>query len=537
MQLHGRQIIAGASVAQGPVTFHGLNPATGETTTPPVHEATAIEVDRALDAADAAFEEYRHLGGGRIASFLETMAEEWMALGDALLDQAHVETALPLARLAGERGRMVNQARMFAALVREGSWVDARIDRADPHRQPTPKPDVRRMLQPIGPVVVFGASNFPFAISVGGGDTVSALAAGCPVVAKAHPGHPGTCELIGRAIVRAAERMGIPAGVFGMVHGRGHEVGLALVRHPLTRVVAFTGSQAGGRALFAAAAARPDPIPVYAEMGSTNPVFVLPGAMEERGVQIAEGYLQSVTLGTGQFCTNPGVLLAVEGPALTAFLDAVAAAAREVVPSTMLNKRIRDAFHGGFERIRDTPGVSVLGQSRAAPDASRSEAACAIFTAGLATLEARPHLWDEVFGPVSLVIVCPGAADLERVARRLHGHLTASIHGTAAEIETHRDLVSALERRVGRIIFNGYPTGIEVCAAMHHGGPHPATTDVHYTSIGTASIDRFVRPVCYQGFPQSALPAELRDDNPRGIWRLVDGLRTSGRGDEARPQP
>lgn len=529
MDLHGCQIIAGRAVAGGTVTFHGRNPATGEETTPPVHEATSVEVDQALRAADAAFEDYRQLGGERIGAFLEAVAGEWMALGDVLLDQARAETALPLSRLTGERARMVNQARTFAALAREGSWVDARIDRADPVRQPAPKPDVRRMLQPIGPVAVFGAGNFPFAISVGGGDTVSALAVGCPVVAKAHPGHPGTCEMLGRAIVAAAEKTGVPAGVFGMVHGRGHEVGLALVRHPLTRVVAFTGSQVGGRALFDAAAARPDPIPVCAEMGSTNPVFVLPGAMAERGANIAEGYVQSVTLGTGQFCTNPGVLLAVEGPSLAAFLDAIAKAAAAVAPSTMLGAATCQAFHGGLERVLRTPGVSVLGQSRIAPDAGRLEAACAILEAALATLEARPHLWDEVFGPASIVIVCPEPADLTRVARRLHGHLTASIHGTAAEIEASRDLVSALERRVGRIVLNGYPTGIEVCAAMHHGGPYPATTDERYTSIGTASIERFVRPVCYQGFPPSALPAELRDDNPRGIWRLVDGERTRGR--------
>ncbi|HOC16813.1 MAG TPA: aldehyde dehydrogenase (NADP(+)) [Vicinamibacterales bacterium] len=525
MTLHGCQIIAGRAVAAGPDTFLGRNPATGEATTPPVHEATSVEVDQALEAADAAFDDYRRLGAERIASFLEAVASEWMALGDDLLAQAHAETALPAARLTGERARMVNQARLFAALAREGSWVDARIDHGDPSRQPVPKPDVRRMLEPIGPVAVFGASNFPFAISVGGGDTVSALAAGCPVVAKAHPGHPGTSELLGRAIVSAAEKSGVPAGVFGMVQGRGHEVGLALVRHPLTRVVAFTGSQAGGRALFDAAAARPDPIPVCAEMGSTNPVFVLPGAMAERGAEIAEGYVQSVTLGTGQFCTNPGVLLAVEGPALVAFLDRVAAAAAAVAPSTMLNEGICRAFHGGLDRVRQTHGVRVLRESHARADRARAEAGCAIFTASLSTLEARPELWDEVFGPSSIVIVCPGADDLERAARRLHGHLTASIHATAAELESNRQLVAALERHVGRIVFNGFPTGIEVCAAMHHGGPWPATTDVRYTSIGTASIERFVRPVCYQGFPQPALPAELQDVNTRGIWRLVDGVR------------
>lgn len=527
MVLNGRQIIAGQSVTRGSKTFLGRNPATGEPTTPPLFEATMDEVDQALRVADDAFEEYRAVGGERIAAFLEAVAAEWMALGDALLEQAHAETALSMARLTSERARTVNQARLFAALAREGSWVDARIDHADPNRQPAPKPDVRRMLEPIGPVVVFGASNFPFAIGVGGSDTVAALAVGCPVVAKAHRGHPGTCEMIGRAIVTAAEKTGVPVGVFGMLHGAGREIGQALARHPLTRAVAFTGSQAAGRALFDTAVSRPDPIQVYAEMGSTNPVFVLPEAMAERGVQIAEGYVQSVTLGTGQFCTNPGVLLAVEGPSLSAFLEAIRRAAEQVAPTTMLTPGICEAFHGGLGRLRGMPGVGVLGESRAAADQNRCQAECAIFSAPLATLEAQPGLWDEVFGPASVVIVCPTVSDLAGVARRLHGHLTATIHGTAREIDAQRDLVRCLERRVGRIVFNGFPTGIEVCSAMHHGGPYPATTDVHYTSIGTASLDRFVRPMCYQGFPQSALPAELRDDNPRGIWRLVDGRRTT----------
>ncbi len=530
MELHGRQIIAGEAVAEGKTTFVGRNPSTGEATTAPVHEATEAEVDRALQAADQAFDAYRGLGGETIAAFLEAVAEEWLGLGDALLEQAHAETALPSARLAGERTRMVSQTRLFAQLVREGSWVEARIDHAAPDRQPLPKPDVRRMLHPIGPVAVFGASNFPFAISVGGGDTVSALAVGCPVVAKAHPGHPGTCEMIGRAIVAAAGKSGVPPGVFGMVHGAGHEVGLALVRHPLTKVVAFTGSQAGGHALFDAAAARPEPIPVYAEMGSTNPVFVLPEAMAARGAEIAAGYVQSVTLGTGQFCTNPGILLGVAGPAFQPFLEAIAASAREVAPATMLNRGTCESFHGGLGRLRKTPGVRLLGESKAPADAGKTEVPCVLFSTDLATLDAQPRLWEEVFGPVSVVISCPTASDLERVARRMRGHLTATIHGTHAELESHGGLVRILERRVGRIVFNGFPTGIEVCAAMHHGGPYPATTDSHYTSIGTASIERFAHPVCYQGFPEEALPPELRDDNPRGIWRLVDGRWTSAAG-------
>lgn len=526
MKLHGKQIIAGETVAAGTQTFLGRNAASGEATTAPVHEATTAEVERALRAAEAAFDDYRGLPAERRAAFLAAVAEEWLALGDALLEQAAAETALPMARLTGERARMVNQARLFAALVREGSWVDARIDRAEPTRQPLPKPDVRRLLQPIGPVVVFGASNFPLAISVGGSDTVAALAVGCPVVAKAHPGHPGTCELVGGAIAAAARRSGIPSGVFSMLQGAGHEVGLALVRHPAARAVAFTGSQQGGRALFDAAARRPEPIPVYAEMGSTNPVFVLPGAMTERGGAIAEAYVKSVTLGVGQFCTNPGLLLAVAGPALAPFLDAVGAAARQFAPTPMLHAAIGRSYRAGVERLRGTQGLSLVGESAAAADPARSQASCAIWATDLTTLDARPELWEEVFGPTSIVVSCPDLSALEGVARGLVGHLTASVHGTPGELAAAQGLVRVLERKVGRVVFNGFPTGIEVCHAMHHGGPYPATTDVHYTSIGSASIDRFVRPVCFQDAPQPALPLELRDRNERGIWRLVDGQRT-----------
>jgi 2,5-dioxopentanoate dehydrogenase len=526
MVLHGGQIIGGAVSAEGGRAFCGINPATGEATTPPINEASAAEVDRALRLADASFDEYRRLGADRIAAFLEAIAQAWLDLGDDLITQAHAETALPLARLTGERMRMVNQTRLFAALVREGSWVDAWIDRADPARQPQPKPDVRRMLAPIGPVVVFGASNFPLAISVGGSDTVAALAVGCPVVAKGHPSHPGTCELTAHAIAASAEATGVPAGVFSMLHGMTNETGLALVRHPLTRAVAFTGSFAGGRALFDAAVARPEPIPVYAEMGSTNPVFVMPGAMAERGPQIARDYVQSVTLGTGQFCTNPGLLFAVDGPDTKKFVETVAVHAGGVVPASMLNRGINCAFAAGVARLRSTPGVSVVAESDIAPDATKTEAQCAVFATNLETLDASPELWNEIFGPVSLVVTCNSASDLERVARGLRGHLTASIHGTPGDLACSGELVKALECKAGRIVFNGFPTGIEVCGAMHHGGPYPATTDAHFTSIGTASIDRFVRPVCFQSSPQETLPIELRDRNERGIWRLVDGCRT-----------
>jgi NADP-dependent aldehyde dehydrogenase len=466
------------------------------------------------------------LPGARIAAFLDAIAEELDAAGEDLIATAHAETGLPIARLQNERGRMVNGVRIFAQVARDGSWVSARIDRADPARKPAPKPDVRTMLTALGPVVVFGASNFPLAISVAGHDTISALAAGCPVVVKAHPAHPGTSELAGEAIARAAATSNVPPGVFSLVHGGGHEVGLALARHPAARAVAFTGSLGGGRALFDAAAGRPEPIPVYAEMGSINPVILLPGALASRADDIATAYIQSVTLGVGQFCTNPGLVLGVEGNALERFVAATARVAEAVPPATMLHAGIRDAFTRGAERLERTPGVEVVARSSAAADAQKTQAGCVIVTTTPDVLAAHPHVNEEVFGPASAIVRCRNRAELEHVVRGLAGHLTASVHGTPEDLAEYRDLIALLETKVGRIIFNGFGTGIEVCASMHHGGPYPSTTDPHFTSIGQAGIFRFARPICYQNFPPHVLPEALRDRNALGIWRLIDGQLT-----------
>lgn len=525
MELHGLNLI-GLETAGGATTFRGVNPATSQPLEPPFHEAGELEVDRALRLAESAFGALRRLPAARRAAFLNAIAAK-IETDDALVTRANEETGLPLERLRGERGRTVGQLRMFAKLIEEGSWTGVRIDKADPNRKPAPKPDLRRMLIPLGPVVVFAASNFPLAFSVAGGDTASALAAGCPVVVKAHPAHPGTSERVGTIIREAAKENGIPAGVFSLLHGRSNELGAALVKHPLAKAVGFTGSLRGGRALFNAAAARPEPIPVYAEMGSTNPVFLLPGALAERGAKIAEGLRQSVTMGVGQFCTNPGLIIGLENPATHAFVEQFAALMKGAVPGTMLYAGLRDSYDEGVKRFSAVPGVRVAARSSTPPESQKTQAAPTLFAADAKTYLATAAIREELFGPASLVVT-GGPDALEQIAATLDGHLTATIHGTAKDLEDHRDLVAILERKVGRLIFNGYPTGVEVAHSMQHGGPYPATTDSRTTSVGSAAIERFVRPICYQDFPQSSLPEELQDLNPRKIWRLVDGEFTRG---------
>jgi alpha-ketoglutaric semialdehyde dehydrogenase len=485
-------------------------------------EATAEEIDHAVDAADAVFPTYRATTAEQKAAFLERIAEEILGLGDALIERAHQETALPAARLIGERGRTVGQLRLFASVLREGSWVEARIDTALPDRQPLPRPDLRRMLFPLGPVAVFGASNFPLAFSVAGGDTASALAAGCPVIVKAHPAHPGTSEMAAQAVQAAAEATGMPAGVFSLLHG-GRDAGMHLVRHPRLQAVGFTGSLTAGRALFDAAAARPRPIPVYAEMGSINPVFVLPGALAERAEKIATGLAQSVTLGVGQFCTNAGLVAGVRSDAFDAFLRQTADAITRTAPGSMLYDGLCRNYAEGIARLAGTDRVHEEGRSATEADPGKAQAAAMVFSTDAETFLTEETLSDEVFGPSTLIVACQTAEELSAVAQRLDGQLTVTVHGTTEDFARYGDLLSLLETKAGRLIINGFPTGVEVSPAMQHGGPYPATTDSRSTSVGTAAIGRFARPVCYQDFPQSLLPVELRDDNPRGLLRLVDG--------------
>jgi len=524
--LHGNHLIAGRRVAPTGPTFQARNPSTSATLETSFGDATEADVDAALIAADEAFDALRAAGYDKRAQFLDLLADKIMGLGDALLNQAHAETALPMARLTGERGRATGQCKLFAQLIRDGSWADARIDHAIPDRAPLPKPDVRRVMQPIGPVVIFGASNFPFAIGVVGTDTVCALAAGCPVVVKGHPAHPGTCEMLAGAVYEALAECGLPAGSFSLLHGKSNEMGAALVRHPLANAVAFTGSLKGGRALFDIASSRPTPIPFYGEMGSENPVFVLPGALKARAQAIAENYVGSVTMGVGQFCTNPAIVLGVAGAELDTFISSAAEAAAKVAPQTMLHAGICSMYQQGTSAFAQTKGLSIAGKSATAASSDATQAECIIFTTDIATLEANDSLRHEVFGPCSIVTKCDAKEDMLRFARSLDGQLTATIHGTPEDLREHADLVRILERKVGRIIFNGFPTGIEVCPSMHHGGPYPAASHSFFTSIGTASIYRFVRPVCYQGFPDDALPELLQARNTRGGFRLVDGALT-----------
>ncbi len=525
MHLHGKSLIGGEPFAAGEKTFNGFDPKMGVSLQPSFYEATPEEVSRALGFAGEATAPLRYSTSDEIAELLLAIREEIGAIGDALIDRAAQETALDQTRLKGERDRTLNQIKLFAELVREGSWVDARIDTPLPERKPVPKPDIRRMLQPIGPVAVFGASNFPLAFSVAGGDTVSALAARNPVIVKAHPAHPGTSELVANAIVKAVKAKSMHPGVFSLLQSRDPGISLALVTHPGTKAVGFTGSLRAGRALFDAAAKRPDPIPVYAEMGSVNPVFILPGALQSRGAQIADALFKSVTLGTGQFCTNPGLVFVRDTSGLDSFRAALAQLFKEALPSTMLNPPIRKGYSEKLQEFTQVEGVeAVLSQRRG--DESRSEGQPALFVASFETWSRNHVLHEEAFGPATVLVLCRSDDELTAAAAKVGGNLTATLQASLEELPDYAPLADKLSLVAGRLIVNGFPTGVEVGYAMHHGGPYPATTDEKFTSVGTASIYRFARPVCYQGFPQSLLPPELQNVNPRGIMRAIDGKLT-----------
>ena len=524
MELSGTQYIGKTTSASGKETFHGVNPRTGEPLATAFHEATKEEVDRAIQLAEKAFRNYSGLSSERRAAFLEAIAEEIEALGHRLMQQAESETSLPFPRLQGECGRTMNQLKLFAKVVREGSWVDARIDTALPDRQPLPRPDLRHMLIPLGPVAVFGASNFPLAFSVAGGDTASALAAGCPVVVKGHPAHPGTSEMVARAILSAAARTGMPDGVFSMVHGQSHEVGSWLVKHPQIQAVGFTGSFKGGKALFDVANRREVPIPVFAEMGSTNPVFILPEALKTRGEAIAEGLAGSVTLGVGQFCTNPGMSFVQQGAEQAEFGKVLADKINQMTMGPMLTGGIKAAYEEGTGELSKDPAVEQI--ARGIHSEEKYSVNPMIFAVDFEVFRERPEWSHEIFGPSSLMIKASGRDDLLEAAADLEGHLTATVHGTDEDLEEYQELIRILERKVGRVVINGFPTGVEVCHAMVHGGPYPATTAPQSTSVGTNAIRRFARPVCFQGYPLGLLPVELKDENERGIMRLVNGVFT-----------
>ncbi|MBN6152588.1 aldehyde dehydrogenase (NADP(+)) [Xanthomonas sp. AmX2] len=519
--LTGSMRIAGEAVTGEAGAFKAVDPATGAELEPAFGLATPADLERACALASAAFDAYRDTSLQVRAAFLEAIAERILALGDALVVRAMAETGLPRARLEGERARTVGQLRLFAEVVREGSWLEARIDPALPQRTPLPRSDLRQRHIALGPVAVFGASNFPLAFSVAGGDTASALAAGCPVVVKAHNAHPGTSELVAQAIAEAVRACGLPVGVFSLLFGAGNEIGAALVADPRIKAVGFTGSRAGGTALVKIAAARREPIPVYAEMSAINPVYLLPQALQARAPALGAAFVASLTLGAGQFCTNPGLLLAIDSPALDAFVAAAVQALQASAAAVMLTPGIADAYAQGVSALAGHERVQVLARGLPAEAPNRCEAAW--FSTSAEAFLADEALQAEVFGASSLLIRCNDQAQLLALSERLEGQLTATLQMEPGDAALARALLPVLERKAGRILANGWPTGVEVCHAMVHGGPYPATSDSRSTSVGTLAIRRFLRPVCYQDLPPELLPDAVAPGNPLGIWRRTDG--------------
>jgi alpha-ketoglutaric semialdehyde dehydrogenase len=481
-------------------------------------------VERATELAAAAAPVLARLSGAARGKFLRAIAANLETKADDLVARAMQETALAEPRLKGEVARTAGQLRLYAQAAERGDCLDARIETAQPDRKPLPKPDHRSLMRPLGPVVVFGSSNFPFAYSVAGGDTASAFAAGCPVIVKAHPAHPGTSELVGRLVLHAVRDCGLPEGTFSLLFDAGFEVGQALVRHPVIKAAGFTGSVKGGRALTDLGAARPEPIPVYAEMGSVNPVFVLPGAIAERAANLVEGLYASAMLGVGQFCTNPGLIVLQRSPEAAQFIKDLAARLAATLEGVMLTPGIRKAFVANTTARAQQPGVAVLAQGNAL---SLCSAAPVWFETDAFGFLGNPSLAAEIFGPSSLVVWCKDRSEMLKVAAHVEGSLTATLLAGATEAKAQGDLIELLTTKAGRLVFNGYPTGVEVSHAIVHGGPYPATSDGgRSTSVGTRALGRWARPVCYQGFSDDLLPAELQNANPLGVWRLVNGELT-----------
>lgn len=521
MKPDGASLIGFGSSGPGGAVFRAHDPARDVPLEPSFVSAMAADVARAIALAEAAAPVWAALSGTERGRFLAAVAANLETKAGELAARAHAETGLPEARLLGEVARTCGQLRLLGAVATRGEWLDARIETAQPERRPLPKPDHRSMWRPLGPVVVFGSSNFPFAYSVAGGDTASAWAAGCPVIVKAHPAHPGTSELVGRLILHAVRDGGLPEGTFSLLFDAGHEVGQALVRHPGVKAVGFTGSLRGGRALADLAAARPEPIPVYAEMGSINPVFLLPGALAERAGALAEGLHASAMLGVGQFCTNPGLIVLERSAAGEALVRAVAARLAATPEGTMLTAGIRRSFVAGVEARGAATGVRVLARGAAVAPCG---AAPVWFETDARTFLGNPALVEEIFGPSSLVVWCADQAEMLDLAGRLAGSLTATVQAGPGDDATLAGLVPVLAERAGRLVHNGWPTGVEVSHAMVHGGPYPAASDGgRSTSVGTRALQRWARLVCYQGFPDGLLLPPLRRDNPLGLRRLVNG--------------
>lgn len=520
--LTGQMIIAGVPVRGTGAEIRGFDPAAGQPLDPSYRYGDSRDVDAACAAAAEAFGAYRATTSEQRARFLEGIAANIAVITDSLVARAAAESGLPVARLTGEVGRTTAQLRLFAEVLREGSWTGARIDPALPDRSPLPRPDIRQRSIPLGPVAVFSASNFPLAFSVAGGDTASALAAGCPVVVKGHDAHPGTSELVARAITDAVTATGMPAGTFSLLFGDGPELGVRLVTDPCIKAVGFTGSRSGGMALVAAAATRPEPIPVYAEMSSINPVFLLDGALAGRGAELAAAFVGSLTMGSGQFCTNPGLVVAVDGPGLDTFVAAATEALAASPATPMLTPQIARNYAAGVQTL--TRSAQLIGQGE--PGGRETDCRAALFITDAGNFLEADELQAEVFGSASLIVRCADVEEMHAVVAGLEGQLTATVHADDSDLDTARGLLPLLELKVGRILFGGWPTGVEVCHAMVHGGPSPATSDSRTTSVGARAIERYLRPVCYQNVPESLLPSAIADGNLDNLWRRIDGRLT-----------
>lgn len=521
----GKNYIGNQLSAKGNKTYKTFNPQLNIENKHVFVEATTEEINEATALASEAFKAFRTTSGKEKAVFLNTIADEILVLDGELIQAYCSETGLPEGRAKGERGRTVFQLRSFAKLVDEGSWVEATIDTAQPDRTPIPKSDIRKMDIPLGPVVVFGASNFPLAYSTAGGDTAAALAAGCPVIVKSHPMHAGTGELVASAILKAAQKTGMPNGVFSNINSSGIEVGTQLVKHSEVKAVGFTGSIRAGRSLYDLASQREEPIPVFAEMGSVNPVVIFPEALKNRSENLAKTYAGSITLGTGQFCTKPGLLLGIKGKYLSDFIQTLSNEIVEIEPSCMLHPNIVGAYENNKAKALSQSEITVTADYDV--DVKNNYARQAITTVEGKTFLENTALHQEVFGPYSIVVQCENENQLEAIISKLEGQLTGTVIADNNEVENYNEVISALQNRVGRIIFNGVPTGVEVCPSMVHGGPYPASTDSRFTAVGIHSIKRWVRPFSYQDWPNNLLPDELKNENPLEISRLVNNTKTS----------
>ncbi|MEM8999600.1 MAG: aldehyde dehydrogenase (NADP(+)) [Bacteroidota bacterium] len=522
MKIIGQNQIGYTCSSLGKVTFQTIDPELGRANGWIFHEATIDEIDSAVKLATEAFKVYGKSSGIEKAAFLNQIADELLALGDMLIKVYCQETGLPEGRARGERGRTIGQLRAFAQLVEEGSWVEATIDTAVPDRLPVPKADLRKMMVPLGPIAVFGASNFPLAFSTAGGDTASALASGCPVIVKSHPMHAGTGELVATAIGTAAEKLHLPNGVFSNLNSSGIEVGKKLVEHPGIKAVGFTGSSIGGKALFDLALKRDEPIPVFAEMGSVNPVIILPGALKEKAEEWAKTYALSITLGTGQFCTKPGLLLLLEDSNTPTFVELLSDEILKIEPSCMLHPKISETYEKKKQAMASHEELSWAADYTS--NVRVNHARQALVTVSGKDFLLNPQLHQEVFGPFAIIVTCENTAMLTTIINNLEGQLTGTIIAGNEELFDSDNIINVLQHKVGRLIFNGVPTGVEVCPSMQHGGPYPASTDSRFSAVGISAIKRWVRPLSFQNWPDRMLPDELKNENPLKIGRLLNSV-------------